>query len=258
MDQLLERRTLRRAAQIVTIHETSTTTLVGRYPNLAGRIVAIPNGFDPDDLVSLPARRPVAPNAAVRFLFAGSLRGTQDVGEFFEAFGACARAQPGAVRLTLLGYISHRHDGLARATIPAEDLEVLPPVSHRSALEATAAADVLVVFTGGGGAGADTLTGKLYEYLALARPVLLVGPPGPAADLVRQFQGVVARQDDNEGLAAAITEAALAAREPRDPPASLNSFIRSHQAVRFAEILALASSGSAHRPKPPQHLTESG
>jgi hypothetical protein len=78
-----------------------------------------------------------------------------------------------------------------------------------------ARSDILVVFTGGGGAGAGTMTGKLYEYMALRRPVLLVGPEGDASELVETSgAGVAARPDDWPGLLHAINEAIRMAADP--------------------------------------------
>lgn len=247
IDRLLERRTLRRAARIVTIYETSRATLAKRFPGLATRTVAIPNGFDPADLVGLPSRVPATAGRPVQFLFAGSLRGTQDVGRFFEVFGERARASPATLHLTLLGYVSPQHVAWARDAIPSDALDVQPPVSHRAALEATAAADVLVLFTGGGGAGADTLTGKLFEYLALRRPILLIGPPGPAAELVANSDaGAVGSQDDVRGLEAAVDGAsamAMAQTFPGADQALLDTFHRRQLARRYSDLLAPVVTG---------------
>jgi glycosyltransferase involved in cell wall biosynthesis len=190
----LERRCVGRAAGVVHVSEQSRAVLQARYPSRAGRFWAITNGFDAADLVELPERRAVAPDQVIRFLYAGSLRGIQDVGLFLEVFGRAARAH-GRLHLDLLGPVEPRFRDLAHADIHPDHVRVTDGVPHAAALREMAEADVLLVFIGGGGAGADTMTGKLFEYIALRRPILLVGPPGPAADLVAgSGAGVVAHR----------------------------------------------------------------
>jgi glycosyltransferase involved in cell wall biosynthesis len=242
IDGRLEARTLARAARIVTIYDTSRLALIERYPALRDRVSSIPNGYDPDDLEGLPTRVPSQPGSPVRFIHAGSLRGMQDVGRFFEVFGGIVGKPPGQARLRLLGFTSGRHEAIVRAAVPAWALDIDPPVSHREALEAMAASDVLVVFTGGGGAvGADTLTGKLYEYLALRRPILLIGPAGPAAELVTSnAAGVVADPADPASIRSAVDAASAMARGPvfRGAPSSaLKSFSRQQLATEYDRLL---------------------
>jgi glycosyltransferase involved in cell wall biosynthesis len=251
MDRLLERRILRRAAHVVTIYETSARRLALRRPELADRVSDIPNGFDPEDLEGIAPRRARAPGSTVSFLFAGSLRGTQQAGRFFEVFGSLVREREGAARLTLLGFISPTHEAQAREQIPASALDVRPAIAHRPALEAMATADVLVVLTGGGGAGADTITGKIFEYLALRRPVLVIGPPGPARELVQRVRGGTAASPDD---APAIKEALeLAMRMATDPtfdgasPGDLEPLNRRLLARHYSALLSAVSSNQASR-----------
>jgi hypothetical protein len=186
----------------------------------------------------------------VCFLYAGSLRGGQEVGKFFEVFGRLVDAGRNNLHLTLLGFISPQHEALARAALPPRALDVSPPVHHRGALEAMAAADVLVVFSGGGGAaGADTMTGKIYEYLALRRPILLIGPDGPAARLVvENSAGCVAHPDDVDDIERAIGGSARLSTLSTFQGAGdalLARFDRQHQVATYAMHLHAALKGQA-------------
>lgn len=246
IDRLLERRTLSRAARIVTIYDTSRRALAARYPTLRDRITSIPNGYDPDDFAGLPARVPSRLGSPVRFLYAGTLGSTQDVGRFFEVFGRIVRDSPSQARLRLLGFFSARHEAIARAAMPAWAITIDAPVSHLKALEAMAESDVLVVFTAeGGAAGADTLTGKLYEYLAIRRPILLIGPNGAASDLVSASgAGVVAEAGDADALDRAIRDAVGMARTSSfegAPDDLLRRFDRRALAEIYAGLLQRAS-----------------
>ena len=244
----LERRCIQRSSAVVHVSEASRTSLQLRYPRLAHRFHAITNGFDPDDLGAIPPRSPSPRGEPAKFLHAGSLRGNQIVGHFFEMFGSLARSQPGSLTLELLGEIDpHFRDAALRGADPGS-LRLRTSVPHSDALAAMAESDVLVVFIGGGGAGADTMTGKLFEYLALRRPILLVGPPGPAADLVAgSGAGVVADPNDRAQLQAAISKVAALAADPSfagAPDTVIARFDRRSLAARWATLLGEAVAAS--------------
>lgn len=251
LDRAFEGATLRAANRIVEISAASAARLSRRRPELADRIVVIPNGFDPDDIGSLPTRSLPA-NDALRFVYSGSLREVQDVGRFFDVFGRMTRSSGRTLTLTFVGRVDPGQSSRARTAILADAVAFVPPVSHRLALREMAAADVLVVFSGGGGAGSDTMTGKLYEYLALRRPILLVGPAGPAADLVHAAgAGATALPTDEVGIEAAIRRVIEQALDPAfsgAPDDVLRSFNRASQAETWARMLeALAVQGRAPR-----------
>jgi hypothetical protein len=107
---------------------------------------------------------------------------------------------------------------------------------------------VLVVFTGQGGAGAATMTGKLYEYLGVRRPILVVGPDGPAVDLVRSAgAGVTAPPDDGPALRAALDEVMRLARDADYAGASaevLDRFDRRTLAAEWNTVLRNVLAGS--------------
>lgn len=240
----LEQRCIRHASVVVHVSEASRMALDRRYPSLVGRFHAITNGYDPDDVGAMPARRAVPPGDVTRFLYAGSLRGNQVVGNFLEVFGTVARAQQAGLSLELLGPVDPPFRELALRVIDAGSTRLSSSVPHSEALGAMAKSDVLVVFTGGGGAGADTMTGKLFEYMALRRPILLIGPPGPAADLVAgSGAGVVADPWDRDELQAAMSKVAGLAADPSfagAPDETIVQFDRRSLALQWAKLLGEA------------------
>jgi glycosyltransferase involved in cell wall biosynthesis len=215
----------------------------------------IKNGFDPADLEALPSRGPIG-GRPVRFLYAGRLLNQQSVGAFWRSFGELASRPGRPMRMQLLGWIEPDQLEEARRHI-GPNLEATESVPHRVALEAMARADVLVVVTEGGGAGPGTMTGKLYECLALRRPILLIGPPGDAAELVlRANAGVAVEPSDSAGMEEAIREVADLARSREfegAPEEFLRQFDRRHLAAEWAKLLGdvAISAGipAAHSPQ---------
>jgi len=244
IDRWLERRTLARADLVVVAAPAYARRLGGRYPGLAGRVRAIPNGFDEDDVRHAASRRVPQAGDDVRFLYAGRLVAAQAVGRLFDVLATLAEEGGLGLGLRFLGQVDPHH---ARQSVQALGSRVRfdPPVAHRDAIAAMSAADVLVVTTAGGGMGDATLTGKLFEYLALRRPVLLIGPAGPAAELVASTRsGAFADPGDHDAMRVAIETVVAMARDPAfqgASPSELAPYTRASLAAEWAAILGAAA-----------------
>jgi glycosyltransferase involved in cell wall biosynthesis len=245
INRRLERSTLSRATAVVVVSDPMREDLAARVPELSDRISVIANGFDPADIARIGPRSVSSAGMPVRFLFAGRFIPGMRVGRFFQAFGAAARASSNGPILEILGHIDPEVIARATAAVPSPNLEFRPYASHDKALAASAQAGVSVVFSGGGGSPTGTMTGKLYELLALRVPILLVGPPGPAADLVRRANaGAVVDPEDEPGIRQAIIGLEGSARNPAFQGASadlLDTYDRRRLAQRWATLLVSAS-----------------
>jgi glycosyltransferase involved in cell wall biosynthesis len=229
------------------VSERHRQNLERRYPWLAAKFHVIPNGYDPEDFEEVPPRRPPQAGETIRFLYAGSLRGNQEVGRFFEVFGRMA-SDGHPISLELLGAFDPHFRQAAVADIDRAHLRINDSVPHADAIRAMAEAHVLVLFTGPARSGTDTTTGKLFEYMALRRPILLVGPRGPAAELVAgSGAGVVAEPADRPRLEEAILVAAEMAMQPRFAGAAddvVARFDRRALAARWTSLLRGISAGA--------------
>jgi hypothetical protein len=100
---------------------------------------------------------------------------------------------------------------------------------------------VLVVVVEGGGAGPASMTGKIYEYLALRRPILVLGPEGVASRLVTDSgAGVAANPTDRSQLGQAIATVINMARDADfagAPTEVLQRFDRRLLAAEWARLL---------------------
>src|SRR5690606_29048313 len=108
-----------------------------------------------------------------------------------------------AVRLRFMGNISPSIERAAAATVGADRVAIDGFLSHREALARAARAAVLL--DGVDIAGAAGLTSKIFEYLALRRPILLLAPPGPARELLHTLDaGRSASPGDVRGVVQAL------------------------------------------------------
>ena len=237
IERRLERWCLARAAAVVVVSDASRERYEARYPSLRGRIEVIPNGYDPEDFAAPPAAS--SPRQTLTLGYSGSFQVGTDVRPLFEGIGAAVAAGVGgrAVRFEMVGPFLPEQVGLARDVIASDALTVGSFVPHRAALALMTDWDVLCVVATDGSA---SLAGKLYECLALRRPIVVVAPEGPATRLVTELgAGTVADPRDARSIRAAI-EAALAMAGPGFVGPSENAlapFDRRRQAERWSQLL---------------------
>lgn len=229
----LQRRALSRSAAVVTVTEGCRDGLLAVDPEVKQRLHVLPNGFDP----ALFARRtPSTAGEGPRTLIhAGALYGDRTAESLLAALAAPELR--GRVRLQLLGVIDPR----TRRLLTRTDIEVSnePTVSAEEAIERMLAADIAVVINAPGTGGDMALPSKLFEALALGRPVLAL--TGAASDTARLLERLgqhagVAPPDDPSAIAAAVERLLTEPPAPVDPEA-LQDFNRDRIAARYAALL---------------------
>ncbi len=212
VDDYLERVVVRRADTIVTVSEPITQDLRRRYGVPA---VTITNGFDPDDV-----RNAVPPPAAstpgkLTFVHTGRLGATQSLQPLLEALARLAEADatvPERVEVMLAGAQTARERELYANPRFAPFIRHLGFISHEQAMGLQREADVLLLVTSG--RRISEVTGKLFEYLAAARPILLFGAGTAAADIVAAAGAGIAVPVTDPGAAEAAVRALLASGPP--------------------------------------------
>jgi len=166
-----------------------------------GEVATIPNGCDFDDTAGLP----YTPSTRFRITHAGSFFGKRDPRPFLQALADSDLD----VVARFLGDFRSSDREWAEGLELGDRLELLPyaPRSESLALQRDSEA-LLLLIPEAGGRGKGVLSGKVFEYLAVGRPILAAVPPdGEAAELIRGTgAGVVAPPDDVGALRAALEE----------------------------------------------------
>jgi glycosyltransferase involved in cell wall biosynthesis len=245
----LESRTLRTAACIVANTTRAADELSVRYPELAARIATVPNGFDPDTALAGSAETSLPRAAAsdpITVVHAGSLYGRRRIDSLLAAL-ASDRDAPPPFRMTLLGAGSEALAGDVKRLGLGDRIELRPPVSHREALAAMRAADVLLIAGVAGPTPETQVPAKLFEALALGRPVLALSKQGGAIQQTLEAAGATWWRADPESegeIRTALAAIRALRRDGQDfasmRPTRLETFALPDLARRFAEILARA------------------
>jgi hypothetical protein len=191
------------ARRVVMNTEAAATAMRAAYPEHASRIVAIPNGSDPED------RRVSPPRECFTVMYAGSLYLERDPRVLFRACKPVIEEfslSPAQFRIRLLGnvesYAGVRTLELARAAGVAEHTTVESPVARAAALDAAATAAMLVCLPDG---LRYNVQAKLFEYSQLDCWVLAFVERGSAMQRVLASTSAdVVLAGDSDGATARI------------------------------------------------------
>jgi len=234
-----QRRVLRMAAAVTCVSEPIATEARDAG---ACCVELIPNGYDAREM---PRLAPVA-GPTLRVAFMGRFYGVTDPEPFLTGLALAVSGTDTSpeVRFEVVGPGNARFESLAARLGLAGKVDVCGYLPHDEALARVACADIAVVLISDVAGAEAVYTGKLFEYLGMGIPVLVVGPrEGAAASLVRQARaGWVVEPSQTEEIAALIRS--LAQYKAAGEPVAVDSdrtviegFERGKQAAAFARIL---------------------
>jgi len=164
-----------------------------------GPAVTIANGCDFDDVAGLDRQ----PSDRFRITHTGSFFGRRDPRPFLQALHDSGLD----VVARFLGDFRPADRDWAESLGLGDRLELLPyaPRAESLALQRDSEA-LLLLIPEADGRGRGVLSGKVFEYVAVGRPILAAVPPdGAAAELIRETgAGVVVPPDDPAAIRAAL------------------------------------------------------
>lgn len=241
----LEACVLRSASRVICNTPTMEQTFVKRRPALRVKIGTIMNGVDMEAMRSVHPQRLGGENDFV-FAHCGQFYGPRTPETLFSALRMLVSEYPAEaarVRLALIGSASFQGRSLleiATQSGVAGCVLIYGERSHREALCLAAGADALVLM-GAAGAGDDIqVPQKLFEYLALRRPILaLIGRENPGVQILRESgaDAAVCEPGDAAGVAQAMRQLGEPARRPA--PASWHGVHRFDRSLRVRELLSV-------------------
>jgi glycosyltransferase involved in cell wall biosynthesis len=198
LDRAIEKRVVRTSAAVVTVSDPLATEI---SDVLGVPVESIPNGFDGVTLPSARDRIPLS-GATLNLLYVGN--------NLYEGRRSPAPLLLGARRLGLsaedvkfhfLGTDPHLVEQVAKATSSSDLVQVWPGTAHEESVAMQSRADVLMLLLWNSPLEAGTYSGKLFEYLAVGRPIVMSGyPHGVAAQLIqsRSLGAIVNTPSDAE------------------------------------------------------------
>jgi glycosyltransferase involved in cell wall biosynthesis len=221
------------AAAVVATTPEAVEDLRARHPRLADRIHDVPNGFEPNLLERRPAPRQA--QTPVELLHSGTLTADRPLRPLLVALAA----RPRDVRLVLHGYLSPASSREVAEFDSRVDVRLVPPSTWEDAVTRIAGTDATLVTQGRGAGDATAVAAKVYEYLALGRPVLATTDGGATEALLRRVGAdqLVARLDDPGSIERALDRLSSGAVPDPVPAERLRAYDRRELARELASLL---------------------
>jgi glycosyltransferase involved in cell wall biosynthesis len=241
----MEGAVLRAAAAVIAVSKGVADDLRGRHADCTGRPWhVIPNGFDPPDLEGAAADRNGVPEDRLLVTYTGTLYGPRHPGTLVSALESLdAESHPciPSIRIRFVGRVAETIRLEVERSRVAHLFEFDGYVNHARAVALSKGSDVMLLIIDDAPQAAGILTGKLFEYLGLRKPILAIAPSGEAREVVERDLGCgwVASPGDINGMRDALIAMwrewkAGAMRSPKD--AELGRFTRRNQAAALASI----------------------
>ena len=190
-----ERSVLLCADQIITVSE-DCKRLFAEKADVAEKIAVVPNGYDEKDFINstiINKKEKITPNYSLTVINTSSLLTPNYILSYVGVWAPQYDLEP------LKSLVQGRKDILLRFVgVVSEEIqqeikswgvqaEFIPYVSHKQAIAYMRASDALLLFIPNVPNNEGILTGKLFEYLASGRKILLFGPEnGDAMHLISE------------------------------------------------------------------------
>jgi len=247
----LERRVVERADAILFATRTNRDEYAAHYGSrLAHKFHVVCNGCDPQEFRAVQ-QLPV-PTGQFVLLHAGSLYGARTPVPLFRAIAAALRSggiSRDGFRLRLIGAQNAAADfpSVAAALGVKDVVEFVPRMRRQEILDEMARASCLLVLQPG---TTVSIPGKLYEYLAVGRPILALSEEGETSDLVRQSGlGIAVAPDDEAAIERALCDLVSNRYRALPPPPRhlYDGTLTAGEAVAIIEQI-VRTRGSMRRP----------
>lgn len=185
LDAQWEARVMKEADALVVVGPSMKKSFAERYGSeVEKKISVITNGYDQADIDRVA--KPELRKEKFRITYVGTMAGSYDPRVFFRAISEVVKARPAiAFELRFVGGVAAEVRAMAEEAGLGAICSWVPTVPHDEALKEMVAAHMLLLVIPGGVGEERILTGKLFEYLAVQRPIVGIGPVhGDAAAII--------------------------------------------------------------------------
>lgn len=264
-NQRLEATVVREADLVVSNTPSLEEDFRKRYPHL-DRFVSISNGYDPVLLQSFMDVRPHEAGrsgAGISIVHTGEVYGLRSPRSLITALGQLKTEDTKLLESLRLVFYGKVHDrealiALARNLDVDEVLAYKGHVEHDEALRHCSEADILLLLGVMGERPEIQVPSKIYEYLALRKPILSLSKRGGAIHRLLEDSGVpflLADLEDEEEIRIVLKRAAKGDFDGGEGWNGVGAFAFDRLALRLAKLMgALQLGGTPVWHEPPAAL----
>ncbi|MGH3650093.1 MAG: glycosyltransferase [Acidimicrobiia bacterium] len=212
----VERRIIDEAALCFHVNPAIADAYRAKYPASSHKHRVVYNGYDADSIPHFPPKPPGPVSGPLRFGILGTVNDRWPLEPIFDAWISTRPELPMGSTLVLGGYLGYfaRSQDLLEAYLPEEAMgfRYLGPVPKSEVADFYSSLDVVVLPVPG---GPMVTSGKVFEALALGKPVVCVQAEGGGARVLLQGNPLgFGAEPDTASVGEALIGAASAARSP--------------------------------------------
>lgn len=171
------RRIFRNVSALITVSDPIRDKLQKRYPDTP--CFTIPNGFEPDDILRA-SQKPMGFIERDRFTisYTGNFFGKQSPQGLLDAIELAVEQNPSLQNDLLIRFGVKQRDiqRISNDPILSEVIEQVGFVRHDDVLAYQRSSEALFIFIADGAGSEGVFTGKVFEYLAAHRPIIMETP----------------------------------------------------------------------------------
>jgi len=199
-NQMIEKRAI--ALADLSVFATSPLYKIyrNRYPKNQSKMSIIHNGFDAADFANLKTNK--QNNNTLHFLYSGSVDKKRSPRYFLRSVEKVLAEVDGLnnhLKITFIGAFKDNPEFWLKKLDGI--LSIKPYMAHKEALTRMTDADVFLLFANPAEGGQTIMTGKIFEYLALNKPIFGIANPCAATELLEELNtGYFAKYHDEHEI----------------------------------------------------------
>ena len=204
----LERQCIESSDKVICLNEVMRDKFSFRYSNEdRNKFVVIPNGYDREDFkIEKEPQNLFFNSAKFNIVYTGSFYGFRSPRKFFQSIIGLIQEKPFYQEKLQIYFIGNVKTPEVLDFIRKEPLKkitkILPYMSHDNLVQYLYNADLLLLIIGEMPEAEEVYTGKLFEYIAVGKPILAIVPPnGVAAKVIEETRsGFIANHSDTKDI----------------------------------------------------------
>ena len=167
-----------------------------RYPQYKNKFELLTNGFDAED-ISYAKNSELLSNQ-LSFVHCGTISGDRSPESFLKGLQLLLDENPSLQKTIRVNFIGKfKFDNKILLNKMSKILSIEGPYNHSKAISKMAKADIFIFISNPRLGGKTVMTGKIFEYLALNKPIFSISDDCAATDLLKELDiGYYAKYND--------------------------------------------------------------
>lgn len=188
-DHFLERQVVKSCSRVVSISGPIVGSLKERYPDVSSKKFAVlPSSFDPADLIGLDGNGPVPRKFVISH--AGTFYGNRSPKPFLDALMKLLEQRPDwkdYIEVLFIGSGPQNGEDFMSLNSLRGVVRIIPYLPYKEMLKLLTRSSALLLIPG---PGKGTMTGKVFDYIAARKPILLLSQENTELEKMLRRMGI--------------------------------------------------------------------